>query len=108
MIKEYLNHIQEKTYDYMKDHGHERAKVNSVIWYFHNYEHGYKHCKGGMKNPYEIEHYKNIHIINKQYARGHGQGRKPQWFKFTKKVKSGWELESGIKISLNQVPSELK
>jgi len=105
IIQKYLNEL----YDYKKKHGHDKTKVGLVLWYFHNYEHGYKHCKGPISNAYEVEHYKNIHIINKEYAKGHGIKRKPQWFKFVKKIKSGWwEVESGVKVSLNQVPAKFK
>ena len=107
MITKYLKFIQE--FDYVKKHGHERAKINSIIWYFHNYEHGYKHCVGSLKNNYRIEHFNGEHIINKEYARGHGINRKPHWFKFTKKIKSGWwNLESGIIITLSKVPKNFK
>jgi hypothetical protein len=107
VIIKYLDFIQE--FDYVKIHGHEKCKINSVLWYFHNYEHGYKHCKGGLKNPYKIEHFKGKHIIDKEFARGHGIKRSPSWFKFTKKIKPGWwEVESGVKINLNQVPESLK
>lgn len=108
MITEYLSYLQDQ-YDYKKEHGHDRVKINSVLWYFHNYEHGYKHCKGGKKNPYEIGHHGRTHTISKQYARGHGTKRKLQWFKFNKQVKPGWwDLESGVKVSLDQVPSTFK
>ena len=57
----------------------------------------------------KIEHSQEKHIINKEYARGHGIMRLPTWFKFTKKIKSGWwDLESGVKISLSQVPKDFK
>ena len=107
MISNYLKYIQE--FPYVDYHGHDKVKINSVLWYFHNYEHGYKHCIGGQKNNYKIEHLNRKHAIDKEYARGHGIKRKPTWFKFTKKIKSGWwELESGIKIKIEDVPKEFK
>ncbi len=104
-IEKYLNEL----YDYNKNHGHDRTEVGSILWHFHNYEHGYKHCKGGEINAYKIEHYNEIHIINKQYARGHGIKREPQWFKFIEEIKPNWwEVESGAEVSLDQVPIEFK
>jgi hypothetical protein len=80
-------------------HGHKRSKTGSIDWFFHNYEHGYKHCS----NDYDIKHLiiddKIKHGINKKYAIGHGYKRKKQLFKFTKKINKSWyDLESGIKI----------
>ena len=73
-------------FDYVKEHGHERVGVGSVEWFFHNYEHGYKHCSGGDANPYELKHWNGKgHVIDKEYARGHGVNRKPTWFHFIKK-----------------------
>ncbi len=104
----YLNYLQER-FDYAKHHGHEKVKVGSILWYFHNYEHGYKHCEGAKSNPYVIEHHNNFHIISSQYAMGHGIKRKTQWFKFSKKIKPNWwHLESGVEVSLNQVPTKFK
>lgn len=98
-LEDYLNLLE---YDYKKEHGHDRAKINTVSWHFHNYEHGYKHCSGSKQNPYDIKHHilkgKLIHIINNKKARGHGINRKPQWFVFNKEIKKGWfHLEKGIK-----------
>lgn len=108
MIEKYLLYLQE-VYDYKKEHGHNRCKVNSICWHFHNYEHGYKHCKGGPKNPYTISHNNNmLHIITTQYARGHSFKRKPVWFKFTKKIKNGWLLESGKLVNIKKVPNKFK
>ena len=108
MITEYLMYIQER-YDYTKEHGHDLNEIGSILWHFHNKEHGYKHCKGPPSNPYKIEHHGKIHIISKQYARGHGLKKVTQWFKFTKKIKSGWwELDSGTKVLLNKVPTTFK
>ena len=108
ILEIYLKYLEEG-YDYVKKHGHNRCKINSICWYFHNYEHGYKHCKGAPSNPYEIKHHNKIHIINKQYGRGHGLKKKTKWFKFVKKVKPGWwELETGTEIPLNKVPTKLK
>ncbi|MEE9574176.1 MAG: hypothetical protein V3W20_14065 [Candidatus Neomarinimicrobiota bacterium] len=105
IIEKYLSEL----YDYSKNHGHDKVETNTILWFFHNYEHGYEHCKGPASNPYEIEHHKNIHIISKEYGKGHGIKRKIQWFKFTKRIKSGWwELESGVEVSINQVPSKFK
>lgn len=76
--------------------------------YFHNYEHdpeGRTHCRGPEGNPYRIVHYKGKHIINTQYAKGHGKGNIPQWFKFTDRVGLGWDLASGVKVEPRDVPN---
>jgi len=99
--------IQEQ-FDYKKEHGHDRVPVGSTEWYFHNYEHGYKHCSGGEKNPYKLVHTKNGHEIDKEYARGHGVNTEPQWFQFTKRNGNGWDLESGKKVSIDVVPKNHK
>jgi len=102
-------YIGERYINYKLIHGHDRVKINSIEWYFHNYEHGYKHCTGGAKNPYTVDHFGKMHGIDKQYARGHGIKRKPQWFKFTKKIKSGlWDLSSGTPIDIKGVPKNFK
>ena len=61
-------------FNYSEYHGHDKIDYPSILWYFHNGEHGYKHCKGGKLNPYKVTHYKNYHGIDKKYARGHGWG----------------------------------
>jgi len=88
-------------YSYKKEHGHDKAEINSIDWFFHNYEHGYNHCTGSEKHPYDIEHYmlqgKLIHIINNKKGKGHGINKQSQWFKFNKEIKKGWyHLEKGI------------
>ena len=79
-------------------HGHKAVSVGSNEWYFHNYENGYKHCKGGGSNPYELKHDKNgKHLINKEFARGHGRNRKPTWFHFKESTNNGWwRVDSGL------------
>jgi hypothetical protein len=91
-------------------HGHPAPKVGSVEWYFHNHEHGLNHCRGGAKNPYEVRHSpEGGHEISKEYARGHGLKRMPQWFRFPKKTKDGWrDLSSGEKVDVSEVPGDLK
>ncbi len=78
-------------------------KYEAVVDYFHNYEHdpqGLTHCKGSDANPYEIKHFEDKHIISLAYARGHGENNTPQWFHFPKKLRDGFELESGKKINV--------
>jgi len=95
--------------NYKEIHGHDRVESNTVEWYFHNYEHGYKHCIGSEKNPYKIKHINGKHGINKKYARGHGINSNPQWFKFTKKLDDRWwDLSTGKRIEISEVPKELK
>tara|TARA_Y100000034_G_C6791091_1_gene354201 strand:+ start:567 stop:839 length:273 start_codon:yes stop_codon:yes gene_type:complete len=87
--------------DYQKIHGHKRVKIGSIAWFFHNYEHGYQHCKGIPKKPYQIKHFSRnkVHGINKKQAQGHGYKKKTQKFEFTKKInKTWWDLSSGVKI----------
>jgi len=115
-----INQLVYEAINYQNIHGHDRVKSNSIEWYFHNYErepgqkNGYKHCKGGKQNPYSLDHYKLpngdiIHVIDKEYARGHGINRKPQWFKFNKKISSSWwDLNSYEKIKVSDVPIEFK
>lgn len=101
--------ILTEQFDYKKEHGHDKVEIGSVLWYFHNREHGYKHCKGGEKNPYEIFHISGKHGIDKVFARGHGANREPQWFNFVKKLTDElWEVESGEKIDINDVPKRFK
>jgi len=112
-MKSILNYLNEGL-DYKKLHGHNRVKVGSILWYFHNYEHGYKHCVGGDANPYEVDHHtlksgKIVHVINTEYARGHGYNGEPQWFKFTKPVDDiHYFLNSGVKIDVKDVPEKFK
>jgi ubiquinone/menaquinone biosynthesis C-methylase UbiE len=99
-------------YDYEGKHGHDKCKVNAVLWFFHNYEHGYKHCKGPKTNSWIIKHVKVNkklrHVITSEYARGHGIKYKTQWFKFKKKYKNAWFISSGVKVSLKDVPDKYK
>ena len=88
----------------MKD---SKRKYTGITQYFHNYEHdpeGLTHCRGPKSNPYRIVHYKKGHTINVEYAKGHGIGCVPQWFKFTKRLGSGWDLVSGIEVESKDVP----
>lgn len=86
-------------------------KYTGPLQYFHNYEHdpeGRTHCKGPASNPYAIEHRDGVHVINCQFARGHGKGNKPQWFKFMKRVPGGWDLASGEMVEVSKVPERGK
>ncbi|MFA5346528.1 MAG: hypothetical protein WC294_00155 [Methanoregula sp.] len=77
-----------------------------VSQYFHNYEHdpeGRNHCIGAESNPYVIIHKDGKHIINTEYARGHGRGGHPQWFKFMEKHGDGYDLSSGVKVDVGDV-----
>lgn len=113
--------------DIKKEHGHQKAKVGNVLWYFHNtgqvnedgdHGHGsdfkpsYNHCVGGPANPYEIEHKGSgkmlKHKISKQYARGHGFELEPTWWEFPDKLDNGWEVETGKKIDVKDVPKSFK
>ena len=91
-------------------HGHAHPGVGSTLWHFHNYEHGYGHCRGGGLNPYEIHHRDDgNHAINREYARGHGVGRTPTWFHFSENLSPGqWKLESGRQVNLSDVPGQFK
>ena len=91
-------------------HGHAHPGVGSTLWHFHNYEHGYSHCRGGGLNPYEIHHQDDgSHAINREYARGHGIDRAPTWFHFSESAGPGqWKLESGRPVSLGDVPGQFK
>lgn len=76
-------------------------KYTGILQYFHNFEHdsaGRNHCHSGGKHPYRIRHENGRHIINSKIACGHGTGKKPQWFKFTKKLDKGYDMMSGVKI----------
>jgi len=83
-----------------------------LVWpYFHNFEHdedGLNHCTGPESNPYRITHSGEKHKINLPVARGHGRDKVPTWFKFTKKLDGGWELESGEKIDIEEANELLK
>lgn len=77
-------------------------KYTGVTQFFHNYEHspeGLTHCKGPPSNPYRITHVRGKHKITHQYAKGHGKGNKPQWFKFLVPFRSGFDLSSGTEVS---------
>lgn len=76
-------------------------KYTGPMQFFHNFEHdpkGRTHCKGPPSNPYIIAHEKGKHKITLRYARGHGRGAKPQWFKFTKRLGNGYDLASGVPV----------
>jgi len=107
----YISKLFLEQLDYNIIHGHERSEVGSIEWFFHNYEHGYKHCKGGKANPYEIVHrdIDNKHSINKEFARGHGIKKVPTWFKFKYKLDNEyWDLASGVEVDTNEVPENMK
>ena len=76
-------------------------RYTGVLQYFHNFEHdptGRNHCKSDGQHPYRIEHVNGKHQISGKMAIGHGRGGKPQKFKFTKRLGSGWDMTSGVKI----------
>ena len=76
-------------------------KYTGVNQFFHNFEHskeGRTHCTGSKSNPYIITHVEGKHKISLPYAKGHGRGRKPQWFRFPKKLGNGYDMASGVKI----------
>ena len=77
-------------------------KYTGTLQYFHNFEHdstGRNHCQSNGNYPYTIKHSNGKHIISKSIACGHGRGRKPQWFRFSKKLDGGYDMTSGIRIS---------
>jgi len=77
-------------------------KYNNVLQFFHNYEHdptGRNHCHSAGQYPYTIHHAEGKHIISGRIACGHGRGGKPQWFRFTRRLGSGWDLSSGKRIA---------
>ena len=109
--------------DYEKIHGHDRAAVNTILWHFHNYgqvnedgehahgsstEPGYSHCTSPPSNPWVVFHVGSKHKITSEYARGHGLKYETQWFKFTKKLGNGWDMESEIKVNPEDVPNKFK
>lgn len=76
-----------------------------VLQYFHNYEHdpqGRTHCKSNGNHPYTIEHLNGKHIISKSIAIGHGRGGKPQAFRFTERLGGGYDMSSGVKVTLKK------
>ena len=76
-------------------------KYTGTLQYFHNFEHdpkGRTHCKSSGKYPYRIEHMNGRHVISGRTAIGHGRAGKPQKFMFTKRLGSGWDMTSGIKV----------
>ncbi len=91
-------------------HKHNAPEVGTIEWFFHHPDHDQiAHCVGSALNAYIIEHSGKKHRINKRYARGHGINKRPQWFKFTKKIKSGWwDLSSSEKIDVANVPISFK
>ena len=103
--------------NYKTIHGHGKKPAGSVCWYFHNFathgeNMGYNHCEGGPANPYQIKHATKDgtlgHVINKSYARGHGYSNKPQWWRFTRKLDNGYDLSSGEKVDVADVPKRFK
>lgn len=90
-------------------HGHEEAGKDSILFCFHFFDHqNYTHCKSPLSNPWTIEHIGKKHGISSQYARGHGIGRVPQWFRFEEKTGNLWDLESGTKVDVEDVPQKFK
>ena len=78
-----------------------RRKYVGPLQFFHNFEHdpeGRKHCTGPRSHPYRIVHVDGKHVITHKYAKGHGKGRKAQWFRFTRKLDTGFDLASGVKV----------
>ena len=74
---------------------------SSVSQFFHNFEHdpsGLNHCHSAGQYPYTIQHLNGKHVISARIACGHGKSCKPQWFKFTARLGSGWDLSSGVRI----------
>lgn len=107
--------------DYTKIHGHDRFKSDTIEYHFHNFAThpieedpnntpGYSHCVGNSKNKrYLITHINGKHGINQEYARGHGKGKEPIWFKFTKKINEDlYDLSSGKEVSVDSIPKEYK
>ena len=79
-----------------------RKYQNNVAQFFHNFEHdpsGLNHCHSAGQHPYSISHKDGKHIITSRIACGHGRGKKPQWFRFTRRLGSGYELGSGVRIT---------
>ena len=78
-----------------------RKYEGNVAEFFHNFEHdpkGLNHCCSTGNHPYEVRHLDGKHVITSRVARGHGRARKPQWFKFARRLGDGWDLASGVKI----------
>lgn len=102
--------------DYKAVHGHAKAKVGTIEYYFHNFAThddnvGYQHCVGGAANPYKLKHIGTnfSHAISKQYARGHGAANVPTWFEFTESAGTGWwKLSSYEEIAVADVPAGFK
>lgn len=92
------------------EHDHDRPEPGTILWFFHHTDHdGISHCEGGLNNPYHTEHVGKKHVIDKEYARGHGINREPTWFHFTEKMESGkWNMESGEEIPVADVPESFK
>ena len=79
-------------------------RYTGTLQFFHNYEHdpaGRTHCQSNGKHPYRITHLNGKHIISSQIAVGHGRGRKPQAFRFTKRLGKGYDMMSGVRTRLN-------
>lgn len=80
-----------------------QRKYTGVLQYFHNYEHdpnGRTHCKSDGNYPYTIKHSNGKHIISSPVAIGHGRGGKRQAFRFTKRVGGGYDMNSGVRVTL--------
>jgi len=108
---------KEARLNYKTIHGHGKKPAGSIAWYFHNFAThgdnvGYQHCVGGDANPYEIKHITRDgtmeHVISKEYSRGHGYSSKPQWFHFLDKLDNGYDLSSGEKVDVADVPKRFK
>lgn len=50
-----------------------------------------------------VKHIGDKHIIAKRYAKG-----QDQWFRFTERVGNGFDLSSGKKVDVNEVPNNYK
>lgn len=77
-------------------------KYTGVLQHFHNFEHspeGHTHCKSNGKYPYTIEHVDGKHVISSPIAIGHGRGGEPQMFKFPKRLRGGFDLSRGVRIT---------
>ena len=76
-------------------------KYTGVLQFFHNFEHdpeGLNHCQSDGDHPYTIKHKNGKHIISHPVVRGHGRGRKPQWFEFTVRLGDGDDMASARRI----------
>jgi len=101
--QKYLELLQRKS-------KHSAPAGGTIEWFFHHDDHEtVVHCEGSETNPYRLKHVGKKHVINKEYARGHGVKVIPTWFKFTGKISVGWwDLSSGKEIDVSEVPDSFK